>query len=147
MKAIVQDRYGSADVLKLADINKPSIGDHEVLLRVHAAGVSPDVWHLMTGLPYFVRAMGFGLRKPKTRVRGSDVAGRVELVGKNVTEFQLGDDVFGTCDGAFAEYALAKVKNLARKPANLTFAEAATVPVSGCTALQGVRDLGKVKAG
>ncbi len=102
MKAIVQDTYGSADVLELRNIDKPEIGDDDVLVRVHAAGVDRGVWHLMTGLPYLVR-MAYGLRTPKTRVRGMDVAGRVEAVGKNVTQFQVGDEVFGTCDGSFAE--------------------------------------------
>src|SRR5918995_7392794 len=104
MKAIVQDRYGSADVLELRDVEKPQPGDDELLIRVHAAGVDPGVWHLMTGLPYLVRAMGFGLRTPKVRIRGRDVAGRVEAVGTSVTRFQPDDEVFGTCDGSFAEY-------------------------------------------
>src|SRR5215211_4413625 len=99
MKAMTQDRYGSADVLTLGDIAVPAVGDDEVLIRVRAAGVGPDVWHLMTGRPYFVRLMGIGLRKPKTRVVGRDVAGSVEAVGKDVTQFRLGDEVFGTCRG------------------------------------------------
>lgn len=147
MKAIVQDTYGSPDVLELRDIDKPVVGDHDVLVRVHAAGVDPGVWHLMTGLPYLVRIMGFGLRKPKARVRGMDVAGRVEAVGKGVTQFQPGDEVFGTCYGSFAEYACAEEDRLARKPANLTFEQAAAVPISACTALQGLRDKGQVRAG
>ena len=146
MKAIAQDKYGSSDVLELKDIDKPEIGDDEVLVRVHAAGVDPGVWHLMTGLPYLVR-LGFGLRAPKTRVRGMDVAGRVEAVGKNVTQFQAGDEVFGTCDGSFAEYACAEQDKLAHKPANLTFEQAAAVPISAFTALQGLRDKGEVHAG
>ena len=116
-------------------------------MRVHAAGVDPGVWHLMTGLPYLVRIMGFGLRRPKVRVRGRDVAGRVEAVGSNVTRFQPGDDVFGVCDGSFAEFAAAKEDDLAPKPANLSFEQAATVPISGITALQGIRDKGRVKPG
>jgi NADPH:quinone reductase-like Zn-dependent oxidoreductase len=147
MKAIVQDTYGSADVLQLRDIDKPVAGDDDVLIRVHAAGVDPGVWHLMTGRPYLVRAMGFGLRSPKVRVRGRDVAGRVEAVGKNVTRFHAGDEVFGTCEGSFAEYVCAKEDKLALKPENLTFEQAATVPISGLTALQGVRDAGQVKPG
>src|SRR3712207_6603269 len=145
MKAIVQDRYGSADVLELRDIEKPQPGDDEVLIRVHAAGVDPGVWHLMTGLPYLVRAMGFGFRKPKTRVRGTDVAGTVEAAGKNVTQLKQGDQVYGTCDGSFAEYACAKAERIAPKPANLSFEQAAAVPVSGMTALNGLRDAGKIQ--
>jgi NADPH:quinone reductase-like Zn-dependent oxidoreductase len=147
MKAIVQDKYGSPDVLKLADIDEPNIGADEVLLRVHAAGVGPDVWHLMAGMPYLVRVMGMGFAKPKIRVRGWDVSGSVEAVGEKVTEFKPGDEVFGTCKGAFAEFACAKETNLVRKPANLTFEQAAALSVSGCTALQALRDTAKVKAG
>ncbi len=147
MRAMTQDRYGSADVLALDDITVPVIGDDEALIRVHAAGVGPDVWHLMTGLPYFVRLMGVGLRKPKTRVPGRDVAGSVEAIGKHVTRFQAGDEVFGSCRGAFAEYACARAENLAHKPANLSSEQAAGVPVSGCTALHGLRDVGRIQAG
>ena len=143
MKAIVQDTYGSADVLETPDIDKPVAGDGEVLVRVHAAGVSPGVWHLMAGVPYVMR-MGSGLRKPKARP-GMDLAGRVEAVGKDVTQFQPGDDVFGTCDGAFAEYACAREDRLVSQPANLTFEQAAAVPDSACTALRGLRDAGKVE--
>ncbi len=147
MKAIVQDTYGSADVLEFRDIEMPVPGDDEVLVRVHAAGVDPGVWHLMTGLPYLVRVMGYGLRKPKVAVRGRDVAGRVESVGKNVTRFQPGDEVFGTCEGSFAEYASAREDKLALKPAKLSFEQAAAVPISGVTALQAVRDKGLVEPG
>ena len=147
MKAMTQDRYGSADVLVLDDLAMPVVGDDELLIRVHAAGVGPDVWHLMTGLPYFVRLMGLGLRKPKARVPGWDVAGSVETVGKDVTDFQPGDEVFGTCRGSFAEFASARPETLAAKPANLTFEQAAGVPVSGCTALHGLRDEGELQAG
>jgi NADPH:quinone reductase-like Zn-dependent oxidoreductase len=147
MKAIVQDEYGSADVLHLRDIDRPPIGDGDVLIRVHAAGVDPGVWHLMTGLPYMIR-LGYGLRSPKTRVRGVDVAGRVEAIGKNVTHVQPGDEVFGTCrSGSFAEYARAREDKLAPKPSNLTFEQAAAVPISACTALQGLRDKGRVQPG
>ena len=104
MKAIAQDRYGSADVLEFREIDRPAIDDDDVLVRVHAAGVDPSVWHLMTGLPYLVRVTGFGLRAPKVGVRGRDVAGRVDSVGRNVARFQQGDEVFGTCFGSFAEY-------------------------------------------
>jgi NADPH:quinone reductase-like Zn-dependent oxidoreductase len=147
MKAIVQDRYGSADVLELGDVDLPVPKDDEVLLRVHAAGVEPGVWHLMTGMPYLVRLLGYGLRRPKVRVRGRDVAGRVEAVGKDVTEFRPGDEVFGICEGSFAEYACARADKLVPKPANLTFEQAAVVPISGLTALQGVRDRGQVQPG
>jgi len=147
MKAIAQDRYGSADVLKLEDIPAPVAGDDDVLVEVRAAGVDPGVWHLMTGLPYLVRVMGYGLRKPKFGVRGRDVAGRVQEVGKNVTAFHPGDEVFGTCEGSFAEYAIAREDKLALKPANLSFEQAAAVPISGITALQAIRDKGQVKPG
>jgi NADPH:quinone reductase-like Zn-dependent oxidoreductase len=147
MKAIVQDTYGSPDVLELRDIDKPVVGDDDVLIRVYAAGVDPGVWHLMTGLPYLVRIMGYGLRKPKVRIRGRDVAGRVEAVGTNVTLFHTGDEVFGTSEGSFAEYACARADKVAAKPANLTFEQAAAVPISGLTALQGLRDRGKVQPG
>ncbi len=142
---MTRDRYGSADVLVLDDVALPLVGDDEVLIRVHAAGVGPDVWHLMTGLPYFVRLMGFGLRKPKSRGLGWDVAGSVEAVGKDVTQFRQGDEVFGSCRGALAEYACARAENLAPKPASLTLEQAAGVPVSGCTALQGLRDEGGIQ--
>jgi NADPH:quinone reductase-like Zn-dependent oxidoreductase len=144
-KAIVQDRYGSADVLQLRDIDKPQVGAEDVLVRVRAAGVDPGAWHLMTGLPYLVRVMG--LRAPADPVRGMDVAGRVEAVGEKVTGFRAGDEVFGACNGSFAEYARAREDKLAPKPANLTFEQAAAVPVSGLTALQGLRDQGRVQAG
>ncbi len=147
MKAIVQDTYGSIEVLKIEDVDKPVVGDGDVLVRVHAAGVDPGVWHLMAGLPYMVRIMGFGLRKPKVRVRGWDVGGRVEAVGKDVTQFQPGDEVFGACDGSFAEYACGPEDKFMPKPANLSFEQAAAVTVSGLTALQGIRDAGKVEHG
>ena len=145
MKAIVQDKYGSADVLELRDVEKPQPGDDEVLIRVHAAGLDPGVWHLMTGRPYLVRFMGFGLRRPKIRVRGTDVAGTVEVAGKSVTQLKQGDSVYGTCDGSFAEYACAKAERFAPKPVNLSFEQAAAVPVSGVTALNGLRDAGKLQ--
>ena len=147
MKAMTQNRYGSADVLSLDDIATPAPGAEEVLVRVHAAGVGPDVWHLMTGLPYFVRLMGVGLRRPKDPVRGWDVAGTVEAVGAEVSQFGPGDEVYGTCRGAFAEYACGEAGKLAPKPANLSFEQAAAVPVSGCTALRGLRDAGGIQAG
>src|SRR2546421_616175 len=112
MKAIVQDTYGSPDVLELREIDKPVVEDDEVLVRVHAAGVDQGVWHLMTGMPYLMRIAGFGLRAPKDPVRGYDVAGCVEAVGENVTPFQPGDQVFGTCRGSFAEDARARADRL-----------------------------------
>jgi NADPH:quinone reductase-like Zn-dependent oxidoreductase len=145
MKAIARDSYGSSDLLELRDIDKPEIGDDEVLVRVHAAGVDRGVWHLMTGLPYLVRIAGYGLRAPKNPVIGMDLAGVVEAVGKNVSRFQRGDKVFGVGEGSFAEYALAREDKLAPKPANLTFEQAAVVAVSGLTALQALRDHGRVE--
>src|SRR5215212_6132616 len=149
MKAIVQDTYGSADVLKFADIDRPVPTDNEVLIRVHAAGLHRGDWHVMTGLPYLIRLVvpSLGLRKPKIRVRGMDVAGRVEAIGTQVTRFQPGDAVFGWCDGSFAEYASAPEDQLAAKPATLSFEQAAVVPISGFAALQGLRDVGGIQAG
>jgi NADPH:quinone reductase-like Zn-dependent oxidoreductase len=147
MKAIVQDTYGSADGLKLEDIEQPELGDDRVLVRVLAASAHIGDWHFMTGLPYLFRIAGAGLRAPKSRVRGTDFAGRIEAVGKGVTEFRPGDEVFGTCDGSFAEYATARPSQIAPKPANLTFDQAATVPTSGCTALHALREAGNVQPG
>jgi NADPH:quinone reductase-like Zn-dependent oxidoreductase len=147
MKAIVQDQYGSADVLRLEEVQKPEVGDDDVLVRVQAAGVHIGDWHVMTGEPRLMRVMGFGFRAPKARVRGMDVAGTVESVGKNVTRFQAGDDVFGICHGSFAEYACARANKLASKPTNLTFEQAAVVPTSACTALQALRGPGEIRAG
>jgi NADPH:quinone reductase-like Zn-dependent oxidoreductase len=151
MKAIVQDTYGSPDVLALRDIDRPTIGADDVLVRVHAAGVDPGVWHVMAGLPYMVRLMDVGFRAPKSRVQGLDLAGRIEAVGNNVVRFRPGDEVFGRCaqadEGSFAEYTLVSPDRLALKPANLTFEQAAAVPVSACTALQGLRDVGRIQEG
>jgi NADPH:quinone reductase-like Zn-dependent oxidoreductase len=147
MKAVVQDVYGNPDVLQLRDIPTPAPADGEVLIRVRAAGVDQGVWHLMTGMPYLVRLFGYGLKKPKVPVRGREVAGVVEAVGASVTRFQSGDEVFGTCEGSFAEFVCAKEDLVARKPANLTFEEAAAAPISAVTALQALRDAGKVAAG
>ena len=149
MKAIVQDTYGSADVLTFADIDRPVPKDNEVLIRVHAAGLHRGDWHVMTGLPYLIRLVvpSLGLRKPKVRVRGMDVAGTVEAVGSKVTRFQPGNEVFGWCDGAFAEYACAPQDQLAAKPPNLSFEQAAAVPTSAFAALQGLRDSGQVQPG
>ncbi len=151
MKAIVHDVYGPPDVLRLEDIDDPMVGDDDVLVRVHAAGVDPGVWHFTAGLPYMVRLMGLGFRAPKGRVRGGDFAGRVEAVGRNVTGPAPGADVYGSCNtlrgGSFAEFTCVPPERSAAKPANLTFEQAAAVPVSACTALQGLRDAGRVQAG
>jgi NADPH:quinone reductase-like Zn-dependent oxidoreductase len=148
MLAIVQDSYGSTDALTLREVGRPSIEDDEVLVRVQAAGVDPGVWHLMTGRPYLTRAMGVGWRRPKVAVRGRDLAGVVEAVGPRVTRFRHGDVVYGRCEtGSFADYAAARQDRLAAKPADLSFEQAAAIPVSGVTALQAVRDCGRVRAG
>jgi NADPH:quinone reductase-like Zn-dependent oxidoreductase len=149
MKAIVQDRYGDVEVLDLRDIDQPVPTDDQVLVRVHAAGLHRGDWHVMTGLPYLIRIVvpTLGLRGPKSPVLGMDVAGHVEAVGANVTRFQPGDAVFGWCDGAFAEYACAPEDQLAAKPANLSFEQAAVVPISGFAALQGLRDEGQIQEG
>jgi len=146
MKAIVQDEYGSADVLRLEDVETPVAGRGEVLIRVVAASAFIGDWHVMTGTPYAIRLVS-GLGKPKQRVRGQDVAGRIEALGEEVTAFRSGDEVFGIGNGTFAEYATARPDKIAPKPANLGFEEAATVPTTGCTALQGIRDVGKVQSG
>jgi NADPH:quinone reductase-like Zn-dependent oxidoreductase len=146
MKAIFHDAYGSTDVLQFGDVDKPEIGDDEVLVRVRAAGVDRGVWHLMTGLAYPIRMMS-GLRKPKNPVLGMDVAGVVEAVGKNVTRFEPGDEVLGIGKGTFAVYARALEKKLVAKPANLTFEQAAALSISGITALVAVRDEAKVLPG
>jgi NADPH:quinone reductase-like Zn-dependent oxidoreductase len=147
MAAMVQDEYGEAeDVLRLEEINRPEIGDGDVLVRVHAAGVDRGAWHLMSGLPYPVRLVA-GVRSPKSRIRGMELAGRVAAVGRSVTGLQVGDEVFGIGEGTFAEYASAKPGMLALKPKDLSFEQAAAVGVSACTALQGVRDHGRVQPG
>ena len=148
MKAIVQDKYGSAKVLHLSDIDKPEIGDDEVLIRVQAASVNPGDWAIMNGLPYVARPFPlYGLRRPKNPVRGTDVAGQVEDVGAGVTLFRPGDEVFGWSKGSFADYAAASEDTLALKPVNITFEQAAAVPMAGSVALQALRDHGNVKAG
>lgn len=148
MKAIVQDTYGSVDVLQLRDVATPTIGEHDVLVLVRAAAVNPADWAIMGGLPYIARpAPMYGLRLPKNPVRGTDVAGRVEAVGSAVTRFRPGDEVFGWCRGAFAEYAAASEDGLAIKPADLTFEQAAAIPMAGSVALQALRDHGQVQAG
>ena len=147
MRAIVHDEYGSADGLELRDLDRPEVGDGEVLVRVHAAGVDRGVWHVMRGLPYPIRLAGYGLRAPKSPVLGADVAGVVEVAGTGVTKFKPGDEVFGIATGSYAEYAIAHEDKLAPKPSNLTFEQSAVVAISGLTALQGVRDHGKVQPG
>ena len=147
MKAIVQDTYGAPEVLELRDIDTPAVGDDEVLVRVRAAAVNPADWAIMGGLPYIARPVYGGLRKPKNRVRGTDVAGEVEAVGTSVTRFRPGDAVFGWCNGAFAEYASVSDDALEPMPANLTFEQAAAAPLAGFVALQALRDKGKVRAG
>ncbi len=127
MKAITQDKYGSADVLRLRDIEAPTPGDREVLVRVQAAGIARGVLHVMTGEPYLMRLVGFGLLKPKHPVPGQDVAGTVAAIGDGVTRFDVGDEVFGIAKGSFAEYALAREDNLNHKPENLSFEEAAAM--------------------
>jgi NADPH:quinone reductase-like Zn-dependent oxidoreductase len=147
MRAVVQHAYGSAETLQLDDIARPTVAADEVLIEVHAAGVDRGVWHLMTGMPYLVRVMGYGLRRPAQPVPGADVAGRVVEVGADVERFTVGDEVFGIGDGSFAQLAVAKEHKLARKPASLTWEQAAVASISGITALQALTDVGKVEAG
>ena len=135
MKAITQDKYGSADVLRLRDIERPTPSEREVLVRVQAAGIARGVLHVMTGEPYLMRLVGFGLLKPKNPVPGQDVAGTVTATGAGVTRFKIGDEVFGIAKGSFAEYAVAREDKLTHKPENLSFEQAAAVPISGLTAL------------
>ena len=146
MRTIVQDSYGSSDVLRLDDLPRPDIKDDQVLVRVHAAGLDRGTWHLMTGTPYAVRLV-MGLRRPKQPVPGRDVAGIVEEVGAAVTGFAPGDEVFGMGDGTFAEYAAVRADKLASKPANLSFEEAAVVSISAVTALRALTEVGHVAAG
>jgi NADPH:quinone reductase-like Zn-dependent oxidoreductase len=155
MKAIVQNRYGSADVLELREIEAPVAADDQMLVRVRAASVHADVWHVMRGVPYVLRIMGAGLRAPKDPIPGTDLAGQVESVGTKVARFKPGDEVFGQSlvanlwrhGGAFAEYAAVPEARFELKPAGLTFEQAAAVPTSGSLAVQGVRDEGRVQAG
>lgn len=151
MKAIVYTKYGSPDVLQLKDVAKPAPTENEVLVKVHAASVNAADWHLLTADIFLVRLMGMGLFKPKKTILGADIAGRVEAVGRNVKQFQPGDEVFGDIsmhgNGSFAEYATAPESALALKPANLSFEEAAAVPLAATTALQGLRDQGQIQPG
>jgi NADPH:quinone reductase-like Zn-dependent oxidoreductase len=148
MKAIVQNRYGPApeDVLRLAETDTPTIRRDEVLVKVHAASVDRGTWHVMAGLPYPIRIAGFGLRRPKSSNPGRALAGTVDTVGADVTGIKPGDEVFGICSGSFAEYARVRTDQLSPKPTNLSFGQAAAVPISGLTALQAVRDQGRVQA-
>jgi NADPH:quinone reductase-like Zn-dependent oxidoreductase len=146
MQAIVQDSYGHSERWRLAEIAEPAIANSEVLVKVRAAGIDRGTWHAMTGLPYLGR-LYFGLRKPKRPVPGLDVAGTVAAIGADVTKFAVGDEVFGISKGSFAERASAREDKLVPKPANITFEQAAVVAISGLTALQGLRDAGRVKAG
>jgi NADPH:quinone reductase-like Zn-dependent oxidoreductase len=148
MKAVVYTDYGSPDVLEIRDVKKPVPNDDQVLIKVRAASINPLDWHFIEGTPYIVRAMGVGLRKPKDPRLGVDMAGQVEAVGKNVTQFKPGDEVFGARTGAFAEYVCARAdRAVVLKPANLTFEQAASVPIAAITALQGLRDKGKIQPG
>jgi NADPH:quinone reductase-like Zn-dependent oxidoreductase len=148
MRAVTQVAYGGPEVLRPVEHEPvPTIAADEVLVRVHAAGVDRGTWHLMTGTPYLLRLLGFGFRRPKARVAGFDVAGTVEVVGAEVTRFEVGDEVFGIAKGSFAELAAAKEDKLAPKPRSLSFEQAAVVPISGLTAIQGLRDAGRIAAG
>jgi NADPH:quinone reductase-like Zn-dependent oxidoreductase len=146
MKAIVQTRYGSPDVLQLRDVDEPAVGDDQVLVRVHAAAVNIGDWHLLRGVPYVIRLVA-GLRRPRRAIPGLDIAGQVEAVGRSVRQFRPGDEVFGWCKGAFAECACAAESDLLPKPANLTSEQSAAVGDSAFTALAAVRDQGKVQPG
>jgi NADPH:quinone reductase-like Zn-dependent oxidoreductase len=147
MRAVLQSGYGSFDVLRVGTSARPRPSDDEVIVRVHAAGIARGDWHLMTGRPYLMRVMGFGFSAPKSPVPGLDVAGTVAEVGAKVTRFAVGDEVFGIARGAFAEYAAAREGKLARKPAAVSFEDAAVSPVSGITALQALRDAGRLVPG
>ena len=147
MQAIVQDSYGGSEVLRHERTARPEIADGEVLVRVHAAGLDRGTWHLMTGRPYLMRVIGFGFRRPKNPVPGLDVAGTVVAVGADVTRFVVGDEVCGIARGSFAEYAAAREDKLVAKPAGLTFAEAAVLPISSLTAQKALVDIGRVQAG
>ena len=147
MKAIVRTKYGSPDLLKLSEIDRPHPQDDQVLVKVRAAAVNPLDWHLLRGDPFLVRLMGYGLFKPKHEILGADMAGSVEAVGKNVTQFSVGDEVFGAGMGGFAEFACCKEDRLDLKPSAMTFEQAAAVPIAAITALQALRDRGRIEAG
>ncbi len=147
MRAVVQDRYGSIDVFDPVVVDRPEPGEHDVLVRVRAAGLDRGTWHLMTGQPYLMRVMGFGFRRPKNRIPGLDGAGTVVAIGPAVTRFAVGDEVYGVLRGSYAEYAAAHEDKLAAKPSNVTFEQAAVVPVSGLIAQWGLVDVGRLQAG
>jgi NADPH:quinone reductase-like Zn-dependent oxidoreductase len=147
VKALVQDRFGPPDVLRLAQTGMPEVGAGDVLVRVHAAALNPADWHILRGDPLIARLMGVGLTRPKARVAGIDAAGVVEAVGTNVRQLRSGDEVLGFCRGAFAEYACAAADLVVPKPAGISFEQAAAVPIAATTALRGIRDVGEVKAG
>jgi NADPH:quinone reductase-like Zn-dependent oxidoreductase len=148
MKAVVYHKYGSPDVLELREVEKPTPNDDEVLIKVHAASVNAGDWHLLRGKPFLIRLMGYGLLTPKHNILGSDIAGRVEAIGTNVTRFKPGDEVMGVVStGSFAEYVCAPENALVSKPAGMTFEDAAAVPTAALTALQGLRDRGRIQAG
>ncbi|MFF4837523.1 NAD(P)-dependent alcohol dehydrogenase [Streptomyces sp. NPDC001315] len=147
MKAIIQERFGPPDILRLADTDRPDVGSNQVLVRVHAAALNPYDWHMMRGDPFVARLTGVGLTRPKSRVAGIDAAGRVEAVGSHVCGLRPGDEVMGFCPGSFAEYALTTADLLVPKPAGLTYEQAAAVPMGAVTALRGIRTVGQVQAG
>lgn len=147
MRAIVSTRYGPPEVLQFKEVEKPSPNDNQVLVKVRAASVNAFDWHMLEGKPFLTRLMGGGLLKPKNMIRGSDLAGRVEAVGSNVSGFHVGDEVFGFGFGSFAEYACAREDRVVLKPTNISFEEAAATPLAGVTALHGLRDKGKIQAG
>src|SRR5438034_2824767 len=151
MKAIVYTQYGSPDVLQLKEVERPTPKDNEVLVKVHAASVNAGDWHLLRAKPFLMRLMGYGLLKPKNTILGSDIAGRVEAVGRNVKQFQSGEEVFGNTAkygfGGFAEYVSVPENALILKPTNISFEEAAAVPQAALTALQGLRDKGHIQPG
>jgi NADPH:quinone reductase-like Zn-dependent oxidoreductase len=147
MKAVIQTKYGPPDVLQIQDIEKPTPVDNQVLIKVRAASVNAMDYRALRGRPYFIRLMGYGFLTPKKKLFGSDIAGRIETVGKNVTQFQPGDEVFGTARGGFSEYVCAREDRLAMKPTNISFEQAAATPVAALTALQSLRDKGQIKPG
>jgi len=147
MKAIVHTKYGPSDVLQLREVEKPAPNADQILVKVHAASINAADWHIMRADPFFIRLMGYGLLSPKDPRFGSDVAGRVEAVGENVKELRPGDEVFGGANGAFAEYTLAREEDMALKPANISFEQAAAVPGAGLTALQAIRYAGGIRPG
>jgi len=147
MKAIFRTAYGSTDILTLKEIDKPVPKDNELLIKVYAASVNPLDWHILRGVPFIVRLMGFGLLKPKHQILGADMSGRVEAIGKNVTQFKAGDEIIGTGMGGFAEYTCISENRAVSKPATISFEQAATIPVAGVTALQALRENGHLQSG